>query len=158
MNSKIKKHVYFLIGFFTFILILSVVSCNNPPSNKAKDSSIKTVVQPEPVKKPSNELQFTVLREWTTPGGAGGPGIGREILVSPLAKKEDILQLAADIRKQFDGHSMFISIFDDKKAWENRTNMNYPENDYYLHYLVEITVNKNTGFDEIQWTAKGRKI
>jgi hypothetical protein len=80
------------------------------------------------------------------------------ILVSDKATKKEVLDLAKNIRNQFSSKDILtVSIFDKKEAWQNRSNDNYPESKYFKHYLVELTRNKNTGYDEIQWTAKKRK-
>jgi len=51
---------------------------------------------------------------------------------------------------------LFISIFDSPESWEHRDDKQYPSEKYFKHFLATVNVNPNTGYDNIQWTAKGR--
>lgn len=100
-----------------------------------------------------NLIKYQVLREWKPKNG-----IGMELLVNENATKEEIMKLAKHLRKNYESLSFLsIDIFDSREAWENRENLNYPEEEYSKHWLVNMVRNKNTGYDEIKWVAIGRE-
>ncbi len=109
-------------------------------------------------------IDYQVLRQWNIPAG----GIGMEILVSENATKEKVLALASSLRSKYlSGGFIFIDIFDLREAWEWRIQTIdalkyrpfdpiYPPEWYSKHFLVSITRNPTTGYDEILWVAEGR--
>ena len=103
---------------------------------------------------PIDLIEYQILREWKPKYG-----VGMELLVSEDAKKEDIMKLAKYLRHKYKNRSFInIDIFDNRDTWQNRDNQNYPEEEYFKHYLVNMVRNKNTGYDEIKWVAVGRPI
>lgn len=109
---------------------------------------------------PPETLDYQVLREWDIPAG----GIGMELLVSETATKEEVLALATYLREEYSNGHIYIYIFDSLEAHaaretETRTGKmpsNYSDEEYWKHHLVNIIRNPTTGYDEIQWVAKGR--
>jgi len=105
-------------------------------------------------------IDYQVLRQWSiptwhTPGG----GIGMELLVSEDATKEEVLALANSLRSKYlprKDYFITIQIFDSLEAYSHREDLTYPEEEYFKHFLIDITRNPNTGYDEISWVAKGR--
>jgi hypothetical protein len=81
-----------------------------------------------------------------------------EILVAPSSSKSQVLELAKALRKKYAINDRFVNIhiFDNETAYRNRENESYPEAEYFRHFLVTINVNPNTGYDEIEWQARGR--
>jgi hypothetical protein len=98
-------------------------------------------------------IKYQVLRQWTVPAG----GIGMEILVSEDAAKEEVLALASSLHSKYlpEGY-IYIQIFDSLSAYNHRDDPNYPDEDYFKHFLVDISRNTETGYDEILWVAEGR--
>lgn len=103
--------------------------------------------------KRANVIQYDVLRSWNIPAG----GVGFDILVSEQASKDEIIKLAAELRNEnLSKGNIVINIFDSPEAWQNRDNPNYPQDKYNRHFLVQVIVNRKTGYDKITWDAKGR--
>jgi len=99
-------------------------------------------------------IDYEILRVHTTPNG----GISMDVLVSPRATKQQVLELAYYIKgRNQDLPFLFVLIYDSKEAWANRDNENYPDEEYWKHLLVRITVNKHTGVDEVVWLARNRE-
>jgi len=106
-----------------------------------------------PTAPPPEILDYQVLREWDIPAG----GIGMDLLVSETATKEEVLALATHLRAKYLPRGfIFISIFDSSEAYLRREDTSYPEEEYFKHFLVQITRNPKTGYDQIEWVAKGR--
>lgn len=98
-------------------------------------------------------LTYEVLRRWTP----GARGIGMEILVSEEATKEQVLALSRHLRKEHGGQPMiWIHIFDSRIAWQRRDDESYLQGEYFKHFLATVTRNSTTGFDKVEWQAKGR--
>ncbi len=108
-------------------------------------------------------LDYQVLREWDPEWDPGG-GTGMDLLVAETATKEEVLALATYLREEYSDGRIVIFIFDSREAWaaretETRTGKmpsNYSDEEYWKHHLVNIIRNPTTGYDEIEWVAKGR--
>ncbi len=80
-----------------------------------------------------------------------------DILVPEKTTKQQALDLARFIRADRDAEPfILVSIFDSRTAWQRREDDTYPQSEYLRHLLVVVTRNTNTGFDKIEWQAKGR--
>jgi hypothetical protein len=69
-----------------------------------------------------------------------------DILISESATRTEISKLAyalKDYYKMKNG-TIFISIFDSKEAWANRSNDNYPPEEYQRHFVAQVTTNQIT--------------
>lgn len=152
---------YFVVGF-CFAFVMGCSDSSQTSKVEYKSTPAPTVAQKKsvpvapvvPVKK--SVLAYKILRQWKPQGGQSGTGM--DILVDESAKKQEVLDLAKSLNKEFmPKGSVIISIFDKEDAWKNRENTNYPEKEYFKHYLVEITYNKNNGFSEIKWCAENRE-
>ncbi len=98
-------------------------------------------------------IDYQVIRQWAIPAG----GIGMDILVSEEATKEEVLALANSLRSKYlPGGYIYIQIFDSLEAYSHREDLTYPQEEFMKHFLVDITRNPNTGYDEIRWVAEGR--
>ena len=98
-------------------------------------------------------LDYQVLREWDIPAG----GIGMELLVSETAIKEEVLTLATYLRSKYSYKGyVFISILDSKEAQTNKIQGTMSDEEFRKHFLVQITRNPKTGYDEIEWLATER--
>lgn len=152
--------------FALIVLALSAGCSSNvgePSSPKAQigqqDTARGTVKEPEVTRPSESSLSFEVLRQWSIPKShtpAGGTGL--EILVSPKSNRDEVLNLARSLRAKYAvNHRAFnLSIFDNREAWENSNNEQYPQEKYMKHLLAVVFVNPNTGFDETRWSAEGR--
>ena len=98
-------------------------------------------------------LDYQVLREWDIPAG----GIGMDILVSETATKEEALALANYLRSKYSYKGyIFISIYDSKEAQASNFQGTMSDEEFRKHFLVQITRNPKTGYDEIEWLATER--
>ncbi len=123
------KKCYLVLSFLTIMLL--AVSCG-------------TTAPP---------LGYQVLREWDIPAG----GIGMDILVSETATKEEALALANYLRSEYSYKgNLFISIYDSKEAQSSNFQGVMSDEEFRKHFLVQITRNKITGYDEIEWLATER--
>ena len=99
-----------------------------------------------------NIIPFEIIRQWTI--GAGGNGM--DILVSEQVTKDQALQLAEHLRAKYSRGFLMVNIFDSKEAYLHRDDANYPEKEYFKHFLIQIIRNPNTGANELTWAAEGR--
>lgn len=148
--------VLFSVGIIIVILYIIMAVAGKDGNNDGvmggseSESNVSILSR---IRAEGNNIKFEVLRCWDIPNN----GYGMEILVDEKANKEDILRLAGDIRSNYiDKTILSVSIFDSREACRNRLNENYPEGEYFKHYLVELGRNQNSGYDEIQWTARDR--
>jgi len=126
------KKIYSILKLFSILIMIVHFGCST---------------------KKTNIIDYDVLRSWNIPTG----GVGFDILVSEHASKDEVLKLASELRNEnLSKGKVIIFIFDSREAWLNRDNDNYPEDEYFRHFLVRVLVNQQTGFDEIKWVAKGR--
>ncbi len=151
----------FIRTITTIALIIMILSCGekqvskNDKQQPQKNTETFTLPKSEPLvpKEKPKVTTYEVLRRWSIPAG----GIGMEILVSDTTTKNDVLALARKLRNDnLSKGYIFISIFDSREACARRLDESYPEKKLFKHYLVQITVNPNTGFDKINWMAEGR--
>jgi len=150
--------IFFAIGFVGCVAIVILTPSSRTPEQKIitkKEITKKREVSTQKVAK-SNLIDYKIFRQWNIPAG----GIGADILVSEKAKKEEVMVLAKALRRKYFKSNIFIFIFDSEEACKDRMRpepkMNYDE--YFKHFLATITVNKNSGYDEITWCAKNRDI
>ena len=155
-----------VIGFVVFTITRSLMIPERPaPTIEPKEQATQKTQAPPvkidavPAARPSPVISYLVLREWQIPTQhtpAGGSGM--ELLVSPSNTKEQVIRLAESLRSKYAVNNRFlqVDIFDDKTAYLNRENESYPQSKFMKHYLVCMTVNPNTGYNEIQWMAEGR--
>jgi len=151
------------VSIRTFALIavcLILLSCNKKPAPKTETSipTNNTEVVPIPDIGKQNQMvqpetiPYTVLRN-----RSGGAVIGMDILVSETTKKDEVLALARKLRMEnLSSGFIMISIFDSKEACTRRLDESYPAKELFKHYLVQITVNPKTGYDNINWMADNR--
>lgn len=68
-----------------------------------------------------------------------------DIVVKPGASDAKIKELAYHYLKQMEKPKKptIINIFDSKKAWKNRDNLSYPQNEYFKHYIFQIIQARN---------------
>ena len=148
------KHIYKIILTSVFFVIVSssalLTSCEK--SGKApipKTESMRDV----PLKSSSNIISYEILRKWTPQGG----GIGMALLVPEVSTKEEILALARNLRAaHLSKRWIWIDIFDSEEAFQHRDDPKYPEAKYFKHWLAQVSYNKATGYDKIEWVAEGR--
>ena len=134
------------------LIVIGQINQNNNRSAKLVESE-SNISALSAIKANKSNIQFEVLRQWDIPNN----GFGMEILVDEKANKAEVVHLAEAIRSQYlSKYLLTVSIFDAREAWVNRLNESYPEEKYFKHYLVELIRNQNSGYDEIQWTAKNR--
>jgi len=141
---------YLLIALAVLFLMPTLLLARGKEEEKAKNADL---------------IPFEVLKEWTIPfqpQKVPPRGTGMIILVSEKATKDEVMKLATRLRERYISRytskdSIYIDIFDSKEAWLNRDNPKYPSAKFDRHWLVNITVNPNTGYDKITWTAIGRK-
>jgi len=126
-----------------FLLALVFMACNQ----KEKTTIDET-----------RTINYEVLRSWNIPTWhTRAGGLGMELLVPDSTTRAQSLELAESFRKKRkSGEFLTIQIFDSREAYDNRENLDYSEEEYFKHFLVDMTINPNTGFDEIAWVAKGR--
>ncbi len=106
-----------------------------------------------PTAPPPETLDYQVLREWDIPAG----GIGMDLLVSETATKEEVLTLATYLRSKYSHKGyIVISILDSKEAQTNKIQGTMSDEEFRKHFLVQITRNPKTGYDEIEWLATER--
>jgi hypothetical protein len=105
-----------------------------------------------PTTPPPKTLDYQVLREWDIPAG----GIGMELLVSETATKEEVLALANYLRSEHPKGYLYISIYDSKQAQVDALKGTLSDEDFHKHFLVDISRNPKTGYDEITWVATER--
>jgi len=90
-----------------------------------------------------------------------GRGFRLVVLVSPSTSKDQAMALAKELRDLYKDLNpkkiLDISIFDSKEAYKHQSDDKYPQKKFMKHYLVQVNVNPNTGFNEIRWVAEGRK-
>jgi len=73
-----------------------------------------------------------------------------DILIIGDSNKEQISKLINNFRNQYQLSSfIMINIFDLKEAWLNRDNLNYPQSKYDEHFIAQLIVNKNTGYEKL---------
>jgi|WetSurMetagenome_2_1015567.scaffolds.fasta_scaffold304766_2 hypothetical protein len=125
-----------------FLLFLALIACN-----KAE----KPIEEKPPI-------NYEILRSWTIPTShTPGGGYGMELLVSDSTTQDQAINLARYFhKKRKRDEFLIIQIFDSREAYDNRDNENYPEEKYFKHFLVDMTVNPNTDYDRVSWVAKGR--
>jgi hypothetical protein len=119
-------------------------------------SFTRTSTKPTPPKKESSIfISYDVLRRWTP----GRSGTGLDLLVSPIATRVEVMQLANHLVNQYrSSGQVIIFIFDDRKAWANRDNSAYPQKEYFKHFLVSVMSPPNSpGESEVKWVAEGRE-
>ncbi len=100
-------------------------------------------------------IDFTVLRRWVP----GRDGTGLELLVSPFATRVQVMQLAYHLTAKYKPTGLVvIFIFDDRNAWANRDNDNFPQKEYFKHFLVTVmSPPLSAGDPEVRWTAEERE-
>jgi len=131
-----------------FMVGAGTVACGQGVQQTKADAP---AVARDPSPKPAH-LPYQTLRQWS-PGG----GIGMDILVPEKTTKEQVLELARFIRADYDDEPfIYVFMFDSKTAWQHREDDKYPQKEYLRHFLATITRNSKTGFDKIEWHAKGR--
>jgi len=135
---KKKPTFPFWIIFAAFLLVPGVCAADQQVSVK-----VIGLVQ---------ELKFQVLNQHAFKANA----LSLNILVKKTTTKAQALHIAKRIRETFPGYLLDVGIFDEKEAFQNRLNDRYPEEKFFKHYLVQMNVNPHTGFNEIQWMARGR--
>jgi hypothetical protein len=143
VSGNVKRWAWILIPILLFCGGVWLITKNRtpPPGPQA----------PKP--KPSVFIDYEVLRQWIP----GRSGIGLELLVSPTAKRIEVMQLANHLINQSRGNGqVVIFIFDSREAWANRDNDTYPEKEYFKHFLVTVMSPPLPGESEVRWTAKGR--
>ncbi len=78
--------------------------------------------------------------------------VRKTLLVAPETTKKQALELGEYFKKKYNNKQfVYIAIFDDKWAANNRFNTDVHENKILQHYLVQVTVNKKTGLSVVQW-------
>ena len=93
-------------------------------------------------------MEFEVVREWIP----RDVGIGLEIVVDESTTKDMVVELGEYFRRTYAKELfVFIAIFDNEEAAKNRNTLSYPEEELMSHYLVQLTVNKNAGENELKW-------
>jgi len=95
-------------------------------------------------------IPHEVLRKWDV-----GTKFGMNLLVSERASRQDILSLAESLTQRYHDKYFVIDIFHSREAWRNREDDDYPEKDYWQHYLVQIGGEWRDG-QEVHWVAEGR--
>ena len=151
-----------LISIIIFAILLSgcekkeATNVSKPKINKTSEITTKENTQsPKLQSKRATEfiIDYEVLKKWNRPGG----GVGMEVLVSEKASKEQVLTLARKLRSKYQSQRHInIDIFDSREAWTHRDDESYPQKKYFKHYLVQIGVNRETGYNQIYWVAEGR--
>ena len=103
-------------------------------------------------------IDYEVLKNWSK-----NRFVGMQILVSEKSTKEEVMALAKHLRSKYVGSIISIYIFDSKETPRHQDDLanfgswqNYTEEKYYKHWLVQISINPNTGYDKIDWIAEGR--
>ena len=140
------------------MVVIAILLKNEGTTEGPSSSSLK---QPDSVtsQKGGEAISYKVLRSWT-PKRAG---TGMDILVSPSATKDEVMDLAKKLLNDF-GHTgtVVIFIFDLKEAWENWDNYindRYPAEKFLKHHLVQVTSPPSPAGNtkEIIWIAEGRE-
>ncbi len=132
-----------------FFIVLCALFGSCKKSSPVPDTRVWHEVKQEKI------IDYQLLRNWVP----GKSGTGLEILVSPESTKEEVLALARELVFKYKSQGQIIAmIFDSKEAWENRWNDKYPEEKFYKHKLVSITVPVMEPIQtkEIVWTAEKR--
>lgn len=159
-----KSTAWIPYGILLVLIIALVVACTEKEdgSNRASNSSTRSRY-PSPTATAQPVISYDIVRRWEMPCRGKG-GIGMEMLVSPNATREQVMQLAGKLRAEFSNKGCIqIAIYDSREAWMDRLDALKPEaklrlseEEYFRHYLVDISRNANTGHDETIWVAKGR--
>lgn len=101
---------------------------------------------------PGYPINFEILQDSRKSGGAT-----LEILVSKRENKDDIMKLAQMIFEENSSKgSLILNIFDSYEAYLNRDNPNYPEEEYWKHFLVQGINNPSNGYQNLEWVAENR--
>lgn len=144
-QPNIRRNIGCLILFAIFFIPFLTIIYSSHRNPEQKITSKKEIVK-------NKLIEHKTLRQWNIPAG----GIGVDILVSEKAKKEEVMALAKALRNNYYQNNFFLNIFDSEEAYENRFNENYPLDEYRKHWLLQVSINKKTGCDEITWVAKNR--
>lgn len=142
-KGQMKRWAWVFIPALLFCAGVWLMTKNRPTS-----------ASPEaPAKKAPVFISYEVLRRWTP----GRSGTGLELLVSPTAKRIEVMQLANHLTNQYRSEGLVVMfIFDSREAWANRQNDSYPEKEYWKHSLVAVMSPPLSGEPEVRWTAEGR--
>jgi hypothetical protein len=86
---------------------------------------------------------------------SNGSRIWMHLLVDSTASKEDVINLGTFLKNKYSNYKFVnIFVFNNEYVERNFDNPNITEVQLYHNYLLMITVNKNTGFEEIAWMNK----
>jgi len=141
-------------GGFIVILFFMGVALYNLPS----------IIPPVKISPQSKTVQFNTAEKVKKekPGDIidyriySGSGSTYQVLVEKETKKEDVIRLAKYLRNKHSSSSfIFIAIFNDEEALENKINESYSTKRVMQHFLIQITKNNNTGFDKVIWMKNG---
>lgn len=99
-------------------------------------------------KRAGSTISYQILKKWNG---------GMHILVSETASRNEVMNLAENLRREDGGKSFVIDIFDSHETWQSRESGNeaYPEKEFWRHYLVQIGGGRSDG-QKIHWVAEGR--
>ena len=154
INMIRKKHRKVpLIGLFiSFVLIIIGGTLLLDQESRQPSPKIKQKIETSMEAKQSL-ITFKTLRRWNVPSG----GIGMELLVSEKATKKEVMALAQHLRSKYLSKGFInIHIFDLEEAYLHRDDSDYSEKKYFKHYLINLVRNPKTGYNKINWMAKGR--
>jgi len=89
-------------------------------------------------------------------GGRLGSGISMEVVVDPKTTKQQAMDLGCFLKDKYqEGNTeVNIGIFDDIRCAVGRRNKSIPVKIFLQHYLVQVTVNKTTNRDSVEWQKK----
>jgi len=151
MIRKKRRKVPLIGILMSFILIVIGGALSDqekkqpPPKTQQKTETSMAAKQPL--------SEFKTLRRWNIPAG----GIGMELLVSEKATKKEVIALAQYLRSKYSSKGFInIEIFDLEEAYLHRDDPSYPEKKYFKHYLISAVRNPKTGYEKINWMARGR--
>jgi hypothetical protein len=125
----------------------------SPEQREAED---KAKVKAEAEAKRENEK--TIPYEVLSKREVADITLQMSILVSDTAPRQDVLNLAESLRRQYAGKYEYlaIEIYDSREAHRRHFDLTYGERELFRHWLVEIGgLSWNDGQD-IHWLAEGR--
>ena len=85
-------------------------------------------------------------------------GVSMDVLVNETATKQQVMELAENLRQKHVSTHRGISIFDSREAQRRQTDESYPEAELSKHWLATITRTVIDGgkLDTTRWVAEGR--